>query len=312
MSVFLFTLGGFMDQARIQSVLLKSTNKLSLSEDEMIDLFEIRGLSFIDRTLFLDFLKSHNYFDVTDYRRIYGVINDNYIGVTDKDLMDAKDFNDSLTDILFGFTRIFEEKLRTCFAQVIAQKDKYFLDDINNYKPIYVQIYNDIQEKYNMTEDYILHFKNRGQKVPVWAIIKALSFNEIESCLKGFIDNSLVKDILMKTMNSNHQSRTLEHIKFVHAIRKTRNICAHFDRLLGQEIVLPNIDNLTATYQKSFFGVIYILCEYYLTSTQKTNLLFSIKNVIDMYPNILGKFVDHNNFLTELQKFRLYLSANAI
>ena len=299
-----------MEQVYIQSLLVKVGAKQSLTEDEMVDLFEIRGLIINDRSIFLDFLKSHNYFDVTDYKRVYGVINDNYAGITDNDMIEVKKFNDSLTDIIFEFTRIFEEKLRTCFTQVIAQKDKYYLDDINNFKTRSVQIFHDIQEKYNMSEDFILHFKNRGQKVPVWALIKAMSFNEVESALKSFIDSSLVKDILSKTLNSNHHSRTLDHIKFVHVIRKTRNICAHFDRLLGQEITLPNIDNLTVTYEKSFLGVIFILCEYYLNPDQKTDLLISINEIMNKYPTIITKFTNYNNLTTEMNHFKVYLSSN--
>jgi len=300
-----------MHSNRIAYINGKVLNKDSLSIDEMVDLFKIRGLSILNESEFSKHLEKCNYFDVTDYKRVLGVLDDNYSGLSDIDLIKTKDLNDKLLSIIFEYTRYFEEKLRTEFAYVLAQVDKFYLEDNSNFKTGINsnKLQNKISNKMTMTEDYITHFTHTGNQVPIWALIKALTFNEIEWCLNRFNKAKDAKDILENTLNSRHSTRTLQHIKFIHVIRKTRNICAHYDRLLGQEISIPNIDSIHTMYTRSCFGVIYILSEYYLEEKMAKELVhrtFTLFSKHDKFIN--NKFTNYNNFLDEYTEFKSYHS----
>jgi abortive infection bacteriophage resistance protein len=192
----------------------------------------------------------------------------------------------------------------------LALKDKYYLDNQNNYNGNTNNsrhIYQNIQSKNSMTEDYITHFINNGQKVPIWALIKALSFNEIESCLKLFKQSSDTKDILVEMLNHKHNARTTSHIRFIHAIRKMRNICAHYDRLIGQKIAIPNIDNINSKYTSSFFGGVYILGEYYLSDEMLKDMVYRIDSILKENKRFINKkFCNINSFLDEYKNSNIY------
>ncbi len=213
------------------------SEKKFFSYDEQLNLLERKGLEFPDRDEAIRLLKEHSYFDlINGYKYPFKKEGGNYkLHTTFEDIHLLYCFDD---DIRFALIRAIMEVeihikslLSYAFCECFGSDEEQYLNPDN-----YNCLGNEVFQKFkaivqNTLNDcdkfsYMKHQKDMYGNVPLWVLVKALTFGTISkmySFQKPQIQVQICKEF--KSVSEN----ALE--TFLDLLTRFRNVCAHNERL---------------------------------------------------------------------------------
>ena len=206
--------------------------------DEQIEILEKRGLVISDVEKTKTILLSENYFFINGYRHIFmkNHKDDDFIkGTTFEELYAVFQFDRNLRNILFKNLLIVENNLKSILSYELSKK--YGIKEKDYLKPSNfsldskkVRQVNDVLKKIKRQiklngrqHSATLHYLSNYGYVPLWILVKLLSFgmiNELYSILKP-------EDQLNLSLHYNIDVETLGI--YIGLLSNYRNLCAHED-----------------------------------------------------------------------------------
>ncbi|MEQ8154990.1 MAG: Abi family protein [Clostridiaceae bacterium] len=164
-------------------------------------------------------------------------------GTTIKQLYQVKKFDDELRMHLLKYITMVEEEVRTLvgykFDEINNQgKIEWYsvnaYGDSNNAQQIVKVISDSFQEVHRSQQAYIQHYLDKHKYVPTWIMIKVIKFStfiDFIECSKKEVKDSICDLYQIKNASGKNDYKTL--IGSLHWLRKTRNSCAHNERIYG-------------------------------------------------------------------------------
>ena len=173
------------------------------------------------KNLFLDPIDSKRYIQNTTFEEIYSVYK----------------FDICLRNLFLKYILIFENEFKSLMVNVIVDKHNscsYFSDVIydNKSKSKLKKYQENIFEIYmkNKTNQMIEHYLNKGEMVPLWALINLFDFGN----MRTFYD--LLEDSIKNKITKKYGLSNKALISALSTLNLFRNICAHNNRIYNYKI----------------------------------------------------------------------------
>ena len=160
-------------------------------------------------------------------------------GTTFEDIVALYEFDEKLRALIFQYLCHFEQKMRSLisyhFCDTYSEKQEDYLDPAhyNNSGADRKKIAGlinilDREAKTNMDHAYVVYQRKTYGNVPLWVIMKTLTFGQM-SKMYSFLTTS------MKTKISIHFKDVSEKelIQYMKVLTLYRNVCAHNERLFS-------------------------------------------------------------------------------
>jgi len=221
---------------------------------DLINLLKTRNLTFANESKAERFLFQNNYYRLSGYWRKYQINpdegSDNFKeNTTFEEIVAIYELDALLRNLLQKGIGIFEICFRSKIAYYIAHSEA-------NGQFLYLQpnFYNNKISKNEKLEDLlksienelsrskekcVVHYKNKGENIPIWAAIEVLSFGTVSKMYSRCVKKDVVKKV-----NQNFKPLK-EHIYAANIVRSLvnlRNLCAHQARIWNRELTAPVID----------------------------------------------------------------------
>lgn len=214
-------------------------DKVFLTYDEQIEKLIEKNLVINDRDFAISMLKKLSYFNlINGYKKPFKDEYSNYVeGTKFEDIINLYEFDDKLRNIFLNSILIVEIHMKSLISYHFCNEygesqDKYL--DSNNYNNIekYTQ---QIEELITVLSNilqnpdkvrYIKHQKEKYSNVPLWVLVKALTFGNLSklySSQKDSIKSRISKEI--PVLRENQIESMLD------VLTRYRNVCAHNERL---------------------------------------------------------------------------------
>ena len=200
-----------------------------------------RGLEFEDQAT-ARFLYDNNYYRVSGYARYFqrdpGRGDNRYVDINSFDrIRQAYEFDCELSKLLFGGLADIEIVLRSRLAYQMAsafddptafrQEDTYVEKFTDWGTDLRAVLLSDIERDISRSKErFIRHHVLRGEGVPIWAAVEALSFGTVSKMVE-LVDDLAVVDKIGKSFGL---PRSTVSGTF-HSLSTLRNICAHHGRI---------------------------------------------------------------------------------
>lgn len=236
--------------------------------------------------------------------------NHTYIGgTTIKHFLAVKQFDDEIRHILLKYITKVEEEIRTLIGHkfdLINDHGKTEWFEVESYNPKIktqdkIKVIAKCFDEINRTKQpYVTHYLENHNSLPSWVFIKVINFSTfiyfLEIC-KPQVINSIC--ILYSIYDNHDNIDTNLLISMLHCIRKTRNACAHNERIYG--ISRPN-NRVNTPYikflnnpkpytnhrsQKLMDLIIYL--RYFMIDDEYQELLTDLKNQFLLLQSQLNK-----------------------
>lgn len=213
------------------------SEKKFFSYDEQLNLLEHKGLEIPDRNEAIRLLKEHSYFDlINGYKYPFKKEDSNYkLHTTFKDIHLLYCFDD---DIRFALIRAIMEVeihikslLSYAFCERFGSDEAQYLNP-DNYNCLSDEAFQKfkgiVQNTLNNCDkfSYMKHQKDMYGNVPLWVLVKALTFGTI-SKMYSFQKPQIQAQICKEFTGVNENA--LE--TFLDLLTRFRNVCAHNERL---------------------------------------------------------------------------------
>lgn len=284
---------------------MNTKQKYFLSIDELIANIKNKGLLVKDEEKLKEILEYNNYYYITGYKDPFKDSSGNYkSNVYFEDIFVLYQFDKKIklafAEILFEI----EQKVKTVFTNNFCKRYGHKDIDLinpNNYDLNSKFLYPCINKLNNQIAWYgkessaILYYKNKYSFIPVWVLIKVLTFGMVrdlilnsDSAAKGVIAKKIVND---KTLNVNEVKNMLE------ILINIRNCCCHDDKLYGfihRKVHIMNtpyhqyfdlLQNESGEYlqgKKDLFAVL-ICIKYFADKESYSKFINNISKLIDEY-----------------------------
>lgn len=207
-----------------------------------------------DNTFNQQILKNVNYYVLKNYADSVGYISKiaagkNYKYVKNVKLWDIYNlylFDIKLKNIIIYAIGMIEKNLRCYFSNFLTlkyhdsemRKKKYYqnLIPLRTIKKVHKRIKESIL-KNQITDDLTIQFSNSG-RIPLWVTIESFSFGELFYFYKNLNtsqDDINLNDKTQIAKNYGLSSHIFEN--FLYSIKFVRNICSHFNRLIGRKLI---------------------------------------------------------------------------
>ena len=262
--------------------------------DEQIEILKSRGLIIDDDEKTKDLLLRENYFFINGYRHLFMKNNKghDYIkGSTFEELYAVFQFDRSFRNILFKNLLIVENNLKSIMAYNLSSK--YGIREKDYLKPSNftsdskkIRQVNDVLNKVKRQiklngrqHSATLHYLSNYGYVPLWILVKLLSFgmiNELYAILKS-------DDKLKIAQHYNLDIETLS--TYIALLSNYRNLCAHEDIVFEHrtqkiipdtkyhmELNIPTTDEEYIYGKNDMFAVV-IMLKYMLTESDFTDFI---------------------------------------
>ena len=206
--------------------------------DEQIDILKSKDLVISNESLAKDILLRENYFFINGYRYLFFDKNKNrkFIdGTTFEELYSAFLFDRNLRNLMFKNLLVVENNIKSIISYQLSKKYGYKEKEYLNPKN-FIQDYKEsrrVEDVLNKMKRQIringekhtatYHYLNKYQYVPLWILVKVLSFgliNELYGILKPED-----KDDIAKIYNIDSDSLKI----YIQLLSNYRNLCAHED-----------------------------------------------------------------------------------
>ena len=213
-------------------------------EEQIDNLVNRKGLIINDVPKAIADLENISYYALIDgYKDLfYNSDTRTYLpGTTFDDIRNLYDFDTSLRDLIFSYSRIVEQSIRSLvsyhFTNVNGAMQIAYLDPVNYYPvkssradvPKLIKIL-DYEANVNPQHPYITYQRRTYNNVPLWVLVNTLTFGQISRMY------SLLSPEI-KTKVSRHFVSVSERdlILFLRVLTNFRNVCAHNERLFSYQ-----------------------------------------------------------------------------
>jgi abortive infection bacteriophage resistance protein len=221
---------------------------------DLIELLKSRNLGFEDELKAERFLLQNNYYRLSGYWRKYqinpGKGDDNFENnITFEKIVAIYELDALLRNLLQKGLGIFEICFRSKFAYYMAHSEpngqllylsqnSYDNKVSKNEKPEDLLI--SIKKELNRSrEKCIVHYKNKNEDIPIWAVIEVLSFGMVSKMYSRWANKDVVKKV-SREFNLFKDYKSARHI--MRSLVNLRNLCAHQARIWNRELIfqVPN------------------------------------------------------------------------
>ena len=250
-------------------------------------------------------LKNVNYYVLKNYADSVGYISKasgngkNYKyekNVKLRDIYDLYLFDIKLKNIIIFAIGMIEKNLRCvisnfltlkyCDSEMIKSKHYQNLRSLEIIKEVHQRIKDSIT-KNQITDDLTIQFSNSGH-IPLWVAIESFSFGELFYFYKNLnkSPNINLNDKIQIAKNYKLSCRIFQ--SFLYSIKFVRNLCSHFNRLIGRKLMLlPKISHKILKINSNsceLFKFI-MLIVYFLDHIDKKQLIFFKKRLKVLFSN---------------------------
>ena len=219
--------------------LIKPIKPFRTYEEQIDNLINRKGLIINDVPKAIADLESISYYALIDgYKDLfYNPDTRTYLtGTTFEDIRNLYDFDASLRDLIFSYSRIVEQSIRSLVSYHFANINGANQSAPANYYPVkssradvskLIKIL-DYEANVNPQHPYIVYQRRTYNNVPLWVLVNTLTFGQISRMY------SLLSPEI-KTKVSRHFISVSERdlIQFLRVLTNFRNVCAHNTALLS-------------------------------------------------------------------------------
>mgnify|MGYP002452436279 CR=1 FL=1 len=206
--------------------------------DEQINILEVRGLNFPDKSVARSFLYRNNYYRISGYSLTLRNHDVFAAGVTFQNIIDIYEFDRSLRQILLKYIELIEVSFKSIYSYEFTRvcgPTGYL--DINNFTD--TKTYNEIMvkaEEQKRTrlphEAYLKHYITElHEDIPLWAFVDLLTISNISRLYK--ISRADVKKTIAQKFGLDKKGDEILG-RFMHHMTIIRNLCAHGSRLFNR------------------------------------------------------------------------------
>jgi len=255
--------------------------KIFKTLDEQLDILASKGLVIDDREEAMNILLRENYFFLNGYRHLLmksSLDKTFVVGATFRELYSIFLFDRHLRNVMFKNLLIVENNMKSIFSYQLSKKYGYKEKDYLNIKnftndPTKSKRVKDLVNKMKRQitingkqHNATIHYMNKYGYVPMWVVVKVLSFgviSDLYSILKpdDKVGISSVYDISMEQLE-----------EFLPILSNYRNLCAHEDILYDhktnrtirsniyhEKLNIPRMDNEYIYGKNDIFVVVIIM-----------------------------------------------------
>ena len=215
-------------------------NKIFKNLDEQIDILKSRNLVIEDEEKAKNILLKENYFFINGYRHMFLEPNNNkkfLEGTTFEELYATFKFDRNIRNIMFKHLLVVENNMKSVISYQLSKKygykEKEYLDPKNfTQDSLKTRQVHDVLNKMKRQiringkqHSATLHYLNNYGYVPMWILVKVLSFGiiaELYSILK-YEDQKSIADI--------YKIDVQDLSTYLYLLASFRNLCAHEDIL---------------------------------------------------------------------------------
>lgn len=268
------------------------------SYQQQIDLLKEKNLTIIDDDETIDLLKRYSYFGlINGYKNPFKNKEGNYKNNTRiEDVYALYCFDNELRHVLLKYILEVENHIKSLlsysFCEKYGEDESEYLNKSNylvcqslkekDEVEKLVQVLNNTLSDYKRY-DYMYHQKKRHGNIPLWVLVKALTFGNISkmySYQKSEIKSQISKEF--EFVRENNLGT------FLDILTSFRNVCAHNERLFDykvkkhqiSEMPLHQVMKVTKTGKRDLFAVIIVL-KYLLRKELFENLVEDIENLLE-------------------------------
>jgi len=278
-------------------------NKIFKNLDEQIDILKSRNLVIEDEEKAKNILLKENYFFINGYRHMFLEPNNNkkfLEGTTFEELYATFKFDRNIRNIMFKHLLVVENNMKSVISYQLSKKygykEKEYLDPKNfTQDSLKTRQVHDVLNKMKRQiringkqHSATLHYLNNYGYVPMWILVKVLSFGiiaELYSILK-YEDQKSIADI--------YKIDVQDLSTYLYLLASFRNLCAHEDILYDhrtQKVIpdskyhsLLNIEKVENEYlygKNDLFAVV-IMMKQLLSDSEFSEFIEEIGYEIDI------------------------------
>ena len=273
-------------------------------EEQINNLVERKGMIITDQEFAVSKLKDISYFALIDgYKNLfYNSMTRRYKeGTTFEDIVALYEFDEQLRTLVFRYLCHFEQKMRSLisyhFCDTYSERQEDYLNVLHynnvgaNIKKI-SGLMAILEREANKNEDhaYVVYQRKTYGNVPMWVIMKTLTFGQISKMYS-------VLTTSMKTKISIHFDHVNEKelIQYMKVLTLYRNVCAHNERIfsyksrfdipdtiLHKKMNLPQNGSKYVSGKNDLFSVV-IAFRMLLRKNDFAEFIDSLKLIINQY-----------------------------
>lgn len=211
-------------------------------EEQLNNLEEKKNMILTNRAFAMSKLQDISYYALIDgYKNLFynPMTRKYYEGTTFEDVVALYNFDEKLRALVFRYLCHVEQKIRSLisyhFCDTYSEKQEDYLD-IKNYnctrknrKGIEKLIEMlSIEANKNMNHPYVVYQRNTYGNVPLWVMMKTLTFGQISKMYSFFTTS-----IQSKISTNYPEVSEREMMQYLRVLTHFRNVCAHNERLLS-------------------------------------------------------------------------------
>lgn len=236
--------------------------KQSKNLDEMVELFEERGLPVLDAEKLKNFLYDCNYYRLSGYFRAFQrdpKHGDNrfILGTTLDDFLIPYLMDEQLRSRILEGTAILERTVGARFSYLLAQAGEAYtyldessyseyrserdkraaLEHFPSHGSPRSQLFRELYKWLSSSKEVcIRHYRKVKEPVPVWAAVEALPFGPVSKMLSLHRNTKVLRDLYESLGFQGREWKDCAPTA-IQAMCYLRNMCAHHSRLWKKEIV---------------------------------------------------------------------------
>ncbi len=222
-------------------------------------------------------------------------------GVTFRQIKRIYDFDKRLRELFLYYLEIVEVEFRTKIAYFhVHDFGALGYKNAENFKNSYHhnRFLNTLEDgiQKSSKELFVIHHKHKYDGLfPFWVAIEVTSFGDLSRLYRNLLRETKIKII--------------EHLKippetvasWLHTLSHVRNICAHYGRLYGKDLIIkPSFTDFKTEKidNSAVFSIVFILM-HFLQRSDRTNFIIGLNGLIEEYIDDIN--LSHIGFPNEWQ-----------
>lgn len=237
---------------------MNTKQKDFLSIDNLIKNIKNKGLLIKDENKLKEVFKHNNYYFITGYKEPFKDSKNIYKkNVYFEDILELYHFDKKLKLIFAEILFEIEQNVKTTFLNNFCARygykdidliDPNNYDVTNHYLTDVIKKLNDQIHWYGKTNQAVSYYKKQYGSVPIWVLVKVLSFGMIRDLIMNQKSND--KDHICKSLVSDKTLKVTEIQNLLELLITYRNICCHDDKLFG--FIHSKVNIKTTSYHSHF------------------------------------------------------------
>ena len=276
--------------------------------EQQLEKLKNDGLIIVDEDEAIDFLRLEGYYNVINgYSPTFKVNDKFYKGTTFDDIRYLYAFDKNLRSIVYKYTSSIETHIKALIAhefsrvhgvdeKVYLQKENFtqnekaatavarLIDDCNS------TISEALNRNSNKYRQYIAHNHDVHGHVPMWVLIRALSFGTTSIFYKNMLDDD------REQVATNYNVTADQLTNMLGVVVAYRNIVAHGERTfcarlpktrlstnleITKKLCIAKNDKGDIKFGRNDFLSLLICCKYLLPSIEFTGFIFELESSLD-------------------------------